>query len=121
MGRPFNATGLDHIVLHVRDPEVSTKFYVDLLGLKIDHEYPGHVFLRCGTQLLGLFRARNGEDFTAGDDVNHLALNVDTGTYETIAAHLEGAGVEISGRPGDDRCIYFSDPDGHRLQIVVPG
>ena len=54
------------------------------------------------------------------EDINHLAFNIDTGTYESIRAHLEEAGLEISGRRGDDRCIYFSDPDGHRLQIVVP-
>lgn len=120
MGLSFNATGIDHIVLHVRDPEVSTRFYVDVLGLKVDHAYPGHVFLKCGSQLLGLFRARDGEDFTPHEDINHLALNVDAGTYESLTAHLEEAGLEISGRPGDDRCIYFSDPDGHRLQIVVP-
>jgi hypothetical protein len=27
--------------------------------------------------------------------------------------------VAVSGRPGDDRCIYFSDPDGHRLQLMI--
>jgi hypothetical protein len=25
----------------------------------------------------------------------------------------------VSGRPGEDRCIYFNDPDGHRLQLMV--
>jgi hypothetical protein len=25
----------------------------------------------------------------------------------------------VSGRPGDDHCIYFNDPDGHRLQLVL--
>jgi catechol 2,3-dioxygenase-like lactoylglutathione lyase family enzyme len=120
MGLSFNTTGIDHIVLHVRDPEVSTKFYVDVLGLKVHHEYPGRVFLKCGSQLVGLFRARDGEAFTSHEDVNHLALNVDTGSYEAIRDHLEAAGLEVTGRPGDDHCIYFSDPDGHRLQIVVP-
>jgi hypothetical protein len=27
----------------------------------------------------------------------------------------------VDGRPGQDRCIYFRDPDGHRLQLMVPG
>jgi len=28
--------------------------------------------------------------------------------------------VSVTGRPGDDRCIYFRDPDGHRLQLTMP-
>jgi len=36
-----------------------------------------------------------------------------------LKADLEKHGVAVSGRPGDDRCIYFSDPDGHRLQLMV--
>jgi hypothetical protein len=36
-----------------------------------------------------------------------------------LKADLEKHGVVVSGRPGDDRCIYFDDPDGHRLQLMV--
>lgn len=114
------ATGIDHIVLHVSDPEQSMAFYTGLLGMTVDHKGPGRIFLRCGSQLLGLFSARGADDFKSRHDVNHLALNVGGGTYEGIRGRLEAAGIDVSGRPGDDRCIYFSDPDGHRLQIVVP-
>ncbi|MDX1485886.1 MAG: VOC family protein [Alphaproteobacteria bacterium] len=116
----LTTTGIDHIVLHVRDPEHSKKFYVDVLGMAVDHEYPGHVFLRCGSQLVGLFTAREPGGFTPHNDVNHLALNVEAGSYEDIRSHLEAAGIEVRGRPGDEHCIYFEDPDGHTLQIVVP-
>ena len=116
----LNTTGIDHIVLHVRDPELSKAFYVDVLGMAVDHEAPGHVFLRCGSQLVGLFKAPQADDFTPRHDVNHLALNVGAGTYDGIRGHLEAAGIEVRGRTGDDRCIYFNDPDGHMLQIVVP-
>jgi hypothetical protein len=37
---------------------------------------------------------------------------------ETLKAELEANGVKVSGRRGDDRCIYFQDPDGHRLQLM---
>ena len=50
--------------------------------------------------------------------MNHLAINVASGTYESLKAELESHGIKVSGRPGDDRCIYFSDPDGHRLQLI---
>lgn len=116
----LTTTGIDHVVLHVRDPEASKAFYVDVLGMAVDHGSGGHIFLRCGSQLVGLFRAPQKEAFAPRNDINHLALNVADGTYEDIRARLEDAGIEVSGRPGDDRCIYFRDPDGHMLQIVVP-
>jgi hypothetical protein len=42
-----------------------------------------------------------------------------TGTYEAVKAELEQHGVEVSGRPENSHCIYFHDPDGHRLQRMV--
>jgi hypothetical protein len=33
---------------------------------------------------------------------------------------MESNGTSVSGRPGDDHCIYFDDPDGHRLQLLFP-
>jgi len=46
---------------------------------------------------------------------------VETGTYEGLKAELEKHGITVSGRPGDPHCIYFQDPDGHRLQLMVQG
>lgn len=60
----------------------------------------------------------NSAPASGGNDLNHLALNVEGGSYESLKAELEGHGVAVGGRPGDDRCIYFSDPDGHRLQLT---
>ena len=31
---------------------------------------------------------------------------------------LERAGIKVHGREGDPHCIYFHDPDGHRLQLL---
>jgi hypothetical protein len=45
---------------------------------------------------------------------------VTTGTYEALKGELEKHGVAVTGRPGEDRCIYFRDPDGHRLQLMIP-
>jgi len=41
------------------------------------------------------------------------------GTHETLKAELEKRGVPVSSRRGQNRCIYFRDPDGHRLQRIV--
>jgi hypothetical protein len=78
------------------------------------------LFLHAGRQGLALFERRGGTPSTAGNDLNHLAFNVAAGSYETLKTELERQRVAVSRRPGEDRCIYFCDPDGHRLQPVVP-
>jgi catechol 2,3-dioxygenase-like lactoylglutathione lyase family enzyme len=117
----IQTTGIDHIVLHVSDVPRARKFYTDVLGMTVYRENDRQVFLHAGTQGIALFRNRDHSPLTTGNDLNHLALNVESGTYESLKAELEKEGVTVSGRPGEDRCIYFHDPDGHRLQLMVSG
>jgi hypothetical protein len=64
-------------------------------------DFPDQVFMQAGGQGLALFR-KHGVATTAGGDLNHLALKVAGGTYESLKAELESHGVAVSGRPGDD-------------------
>ena len=116
----IKATGIDHMVVHVKDVSRSRQFYVDLLGMEVAHENPGRVFLRCGQQQLGLFEGRQPPEATAGRDLNHIALQVESGSYEEVKSSLEASGITVTGRRGDPLCIYFQDPDGHQLQILAP-
>jgi catechol 2,3-dioxygenase-like lactoylglutathione lyase family enzyme len=113
----IQASGVDHIVLHVSDVQRSRKFYTERLGMSVYRENDRQVFMHAGAQGVALFRRPDG-DAAPGGDLNHLALNVAEGTYESLKAELEANGIKVSGRPGDDHCIYFSDPDGHRLQLI---
>ena len=115
----IQTSGVDHVVLHVNDVQRSKKFYIEILGMTAYREDDGQVFLHAGQQGLALFKKQGDAPLTTGSDLNHLALNVATGTYETLKAELEKQGVEVTGRLGQDRCIYFHDPDGHRLQLMV--
>ena len=115
------ATGIDHIVLHVQDVERARKFYAEILGMSVYRQNERQVFLHAGQQGVALFKKQGDVPLATGNDLNHLALNVADGTYETLKAALEQHGVAVSGRPGEDRCIYFQDPDGHRLQLMVRG
>jgi catechol 2,3-dioxygenase-like lactoylglutathione lyase family enzyme len=116
----IEANGIDHIVLHCTDVERARKFYTEVLGMTVYRADSGQVFMHAGPQGVALFKRQGDTPVVAGDDLNHLALNVAGGTYETLKAGLEKHGVAVSGRPGEDRCIYFRDPDGHRLQLVIP-
>jgi catechol 2,3-dioxygenase-like lactoylglutathione lyase family enzyme len=115
----IKATGVDHVVLHVSDVGRSKVFYTEILGMTVYREDDGQVFMHAGQQGIALFKKQGETRLTAGNDLNHLALNVAAGDYETLKAELEKAGVTVSGRPGEERCIYFRDPDGHRLQLMV--
>lgn len=115
----LKVSGIDHVVLHVSDLKRSKEFYMGLLGMTVAHETDWQSFLHCGTQQVALFLKRDGGDVAGGEEVNHMALRLEAGEYEDVKATLERAGVEVSGRPGDPHCIYFSDPDGHRLQVLT--
>jgi glyoxylase I family protein len=115
----IQTSGVDHVVLHVSDVRRSRKFYTEVLGMTAYRENEAQVFLHAGQQGVALFKKAGSALLTAGNDMNHLALNVAAGTYESLKAELERHGVTVTGRPGEDRCIYFRDPDGHRLQLMV--
>ncbi len=118
----IKTTGIDHIVLWVHDLERSKRFYIGLLGMQVNHESEWQSFLWCGDQQVALFDAsRRGGPVQGGVEVNHMALRMEPASYMETKARLEEEGIEISGRPGDSTCIYFSDPDGHRLQLLYKG
>lgn len=118
----LKTTGIDHVVLHVTDLQRSIKFYTELLGMTIHHQRETQAFVQSGKNLVGLFLPRNGEKAVAGGiEVNHMALRLESGDYEGVKAKLEAAGCKVHGRPGDEHCLYFADPDGHNLQVLLPG
>ena len=121
MKTPLKVTGIDHVVLHVKDLSRSKKFYVEFLGMNVEHESSWQIFLKCGSQGVALFEANNGDEIHGGSEMNHMALRLKSGEYKKVRAVLQEAGIEVTGRRGDPHCIYFSDPDGHRLQLLTPG
>ena len=119
----IKTTGIDHVVLWVNDLERSKRFYTDVLGMTVAHESQSQSFLHCGpTCQIALFDAKSrGVDVTASRELNHMALLMEPASYSETRARLEEEGLTIAGRTGDDTCIYFDDPDGHRIQLLYSG
>lgn len=118
MRSPLKVSAIDHVVFHVKDLARARTFYVDFLGMEVDHERDWQCFLKCGSQGVALFEV--GDDVHGGSEVNHMALRLAAGDYAKVKATLETAGIEVHGRRGDPHCIYFHDPDGHPLQLLMP-
>lgn len=114
----IQANGIDHVVLHCQNLERAKRFYTEVLGMTVYREGGGQVFMHAGGQGVALFEKQDGAPIAAGADLNHLALTVADGSYSTLKAELERHGVTVSGRSSEDHCIYFRDPDGHRLQLM---
>ena len=73
-------------------------------------------YLRCGMQGVDLFE-RAGCDVHGGQEMNHMALNVDASDTTLVVAGLSEAVVdafEVTPR----HSVFISDPDGHRIEIL---
>jgi catechol 2,3-dioxygenase-like lactoylglutathione lyase family enzyme len=115
----IEVTGLDHVVLHVRDLERSKRFYHEVLGLPVYRERESQCFVRAGGQLLALFERKDGE-IHVGQGLDHIALDVAAISYDDLKATLEEAGIALDAPPSNMR-PFIADPDGHRVQLLMPG
>lgn len=114
----LKVTGINHVVLHVTDLDRSRTFYTETLGFDDRGSVPGMraSFLRCGMQGLDLFEMADC-DVHGGEEMNHIALNVDAADVELLVAGLSEAGIdafEMTPR----NSVFISDPDGHRIEML---
>ena len=87
----IEASGIDHIVLHVSDVHRSKEFYTGLLGMTPYRENDRQVFLHAGSQGVALFKKTDGSPVPGGGDMNHLALNV-AGSGQELLLRARGVG-----------------------------
>jgi glyoxylase I family protein len=131
---------LHHVAYRCRDAAETTRFYEDMLGLRLEialaenyvpstGEWSPHIhifFQMADGSFIAFFELPESpemeRDQATPDWVQHLALRVaDMETLDKIKARLEAAGVEVLG-PTDHKIfksIYFFDPSGHRLEVAV--
>jgi catechol 2,3-dioxygenase-like lactoylglutathione lyase family enzyme len=123
MNAGFTPLGLDHIVLRVRDQEVSKSFYCDNLGCTVDdiNERISLVQLRFGEQLIDLLPEAAG---AARGGLDHFCLSIKCDDLGKVAEELRGRGVTLDsdvvsrrGAYGRGPSIYIKDPDGYRIEL----
>jgi catechol 2,3-dioxygenase-like lactoylglutathione lyase family enzyme len=115
----LKVTGINHVVLHVRDMTQSLAFYRGVLGFETRNESDGpgpkRAFLRCGSQGLDLFEVT--EEVYGGKEMNHMALNVEAEELAEILTGLAAAGVAAS-EPTKRNSVFIHDPDGHQIEML---
>jgi catechol-2,3-dioxygenase len=115
--------GLYEIAIHVRDLPRAEAFYRDVLGLTVGlrDERRRWVFLRAGGEA-GMVVLQ--EEAGTPPAAQHLAFTVSEADLDGAATALRERGVAVEGpvyhawMPA--RSVYFSDPDGHALELCAP-
>jgi catechol 2,3-dioxygenase-like lactoylglutathione lyase family enzyme len=119
--------GLDHLVLTVRDPDATVRFYVEGLGMELREFDQGRKALHFGSQKIHLHLA--GHEFepkaaypTPGSgDLCFLAERplAELGErLETLGFPIILGPVPRTGATGPVLSIYTRDPDGNLVEIA---
>lgn len=118
--------GIDHIVLTVRDIQVTCEFYSRALGMRVVTFGQGRIALQFGRQKINLHES--GKEFepkalTPTPGAGDLCFVTDL-PLEEVVAHIRSCGIDIlegpvrrTGALGPIESIYLRDPDGNLIEI----
>ncbi|MDH6118390.1 VOC family protein [Kitasatospora sp. GAS204B] len=122
-----------HVGLNVTDLDRSRAFYQRILGFELlgegtepEHR---HAFLgRDGRTMLTLWQQSKGAFATAAPGLHHLSFRVENvaevreieQVLRELGAEFAYEGVVPHGEGADSGGIFFTDPDGIRLEIFTP-
>ncbi|HLZ97361.1 MAG TPA: VOC family protein [Steroidobacteraceae bacterium] len=117
-----------HVVLFVRDPEASARWYGDVLGMQvsaraIEGPYKGGVFLTFGERDHDIALFPTTDNSPRGREFEHIGFEVDCDGDMTRLRRLYGSMLRHQVKineildHGVSTGIYFFDPDGHQLEV----
>lgn len=121
---PFTLGAVWHFGLAVRDPRVSARWFMRVLGLSKQFEYEGGVGIGNANVLIVFSKGK-----PSPKTIGHVAFHLPTMTaLKKALAHLKKLKVQVED-PGDEIGpvaegsksvgIWFSDPDGYRWELAV--
>jgi catechol 2,3-dioxygenase-like lactoylglutathione lyase family enzyme len=124
---PSSARGVHHVALLSADVERTVRFYQDVLEFPLiemfenrDYEGSTHFFFDIGHGNALAFFDLPGLDLGPYREVlgglHHLAISVDPHRWAHLKAKLDAAGIPYQHIDGSS--IYFTDPDGARLELI---
>jgi catechol 2,3-dioxygenase-like lactoylglutathione lyase family enzyme len=124
MKRPEAHLGLRHVALNVRDMTASERFYVELLGMRVEwRPDPDNLYLTSGPDNLALHKAGAETLDEAAQRLDHIGFFLRSEQeVDRWYAFLESQGVRMRHAPRTHRdgarSFYCYDPDGTVVQII---
>lgn len=115
-------SGVYEVAIRVKDLPRAEAFYREVLGLEEGLRAEGRnmLFLRAGGQAGMVVLQEDKGDWPT----QHFAFAVDAAELDRAVAQLRERGVEVSDPVLHEwmpaRSAYFSDPDGHALELCAP-
>lgn len=113
--------GLYEVAVRVKDLAKAEAFYRDILGLDVGirDERRKWIFLRAGEGGMIVLQEDAGTW-----PKEHFAFTIDDADIEAAATALQERGVVVEGPVYHEwmpaKSLYFSDPDGHDLELCAP-
>jgi catechol 2,3-dioxygenase-like lactoylglutathione lyase family enzyme len=123
----METSGLNHIIMTIKDVKISQEFYGDLLGFETKNIADGFFFMTGGVSIFFFSPRRPIPDdrfneFRIGLD--HLAFTAASGpALQSLAEKLQAAGVETKGVETyhtGNKYVAFRDPDNIQLEYWLP-
>jgi glyoxalase family protein len=127
---------ISHPALFGTKLEETIRFYTEILGMEIVLRQPNlddasmeHLFFHVGEDnFIAYFLTKNeqrGLRYAQAKPgiggMNHLAIDVDAASFTEALERLRAEGIEVHGPidRGYERSIYFKDPNGVRIELLV--
>lgn len=110
---------IGHIELFVKDPLHSKVFYESVLGFEVvSVQGSDFVWVRSGEMEILLRKGQPSRslDYESSDH----AIVLYTDDLKATQEHLAGHGLKCQLMPDSEKCLSFTDPDGHWYQLVDP-
>jgi catechol 2,3-dioxygenase-like lactoylglutathione lyase family enzyme len=117
----FKVESLDHVAIEVSDLDAAEHWYAETLGLdRVHPEWDPPRVMAAGGTGVALFPASEGEGDGFTRHLPHIAFRVDRDSFDVATRELATRGLELrESDHGIAHSIYFTDPDGHRLELTT--
>ena len=110
---------INHITLAVENVERSFLFYREILGLRPIAKWKNGAYFNAGDTWFALNQDPKVSK-AVRNDYSHIAFTCSHTDFEPLRKKILSCGsVEWSENSSEGDSFYFTDPDGHHLEIHV--
>ena len=115
---------LNHTIVPAHDKKASAQFFARIFGLQVEFPVGHFAAVRVNDTLMF------DNAYWEGFESHHYAFHVSDEEFDAIFARIQEAGLEYSSDPMHQnlrqinhrkggRGFYFSDPNGHNLELLT--